>query len=240
MPAAFIRADSLYAWKGSSVLITTARGDCDATLPLAGYYYREARFVRTLRIEVNGQAPWLCESAVVAPDTLTLTYVHPEITEPGGGGTGQAGDEEGTDAHGLPERALDLQLSYRVGAARLEATLLITNRARRSLTFDVACAIDTDFADIQEAQSTRREQQADVVSRLQKGVLEFAYEHPQLPYRGDVVFAGGWEAVEPFAGRVQTKLTLAPREARELSLRVIPHVNGAALSDAELRERDEV
>jgi glycogen debranching enzyme len=238
MSAAFIRADSLYAWKGSSLLITTARGDCDGSLPLAGYYFREARFVRTLRMEVNGESPWLCDAGMISPDALTLTYVHPEITQPGGGGTGQSGDEEGTDAQGLPERALDLQLTYSVSAARLDATLLVTNRARRSLTFDITCVIDTDFADIQEAQTNRREQQAAVVSRVRDGVLEFAYEHPQLPYRGDVLYGGGWEAAEPFAGRLEAKLTLAPQQARALTLQVIPRVNGAALSDAELQERE--
>ncbi len=82
MPVALIRADSLYAWKGSSLLITTARGECSKDLPLAGYYYREARFLQTLRFECNGQSLWLCEAASEAPDRLTLTYVHPEITQP--------------------------------------------------------------------------------------------------------------------------------------------------------------
>src|SRR5688572_1857184 len=158
MPTAFIRADSLYAWKGSSLLIVTARGDCRGELPLAGYYYREARFLQTLEFQFNGHPPWMCEAAMTAPDILDFNYVHPEITAPGGGGTGQSGDEEGADEDGIPERALDIRLSYAIRTARLDVTLAVANRARKPLTFDVSCALGADFADIQEAQSSKREQ----------------------------------------------------------------------------------
>ena len=119
MPVALVRPELLYAWKGPSLLIADIRGECGPGTPLSGYYFREARFLGTLRLEVNGEPPWLCEAATIDPETLALNYVHPEITEPGGGGTGQAGDEEGTDRHGIPERSLDFRLSLRVGVAGL-------------------------------------------------------------------------------------------------------------------------
>ena len=57
--------------------------------PLSGFYFREARFLRTFRIEINGEAPWLAEAALDgARSACDFTYVHPEITQPGGGGTG--------------------------------------------------------------------------------------------------------------------------------------------------------
>src|SRR5687768_18604965 len=108
MSIAFVRTEVLYAWRGTSLLVTSTRGECDASAPLSGFYYREARFLRTFRFEINGNAPWLCEAAAVRPDLLEFTYVYPEITEPGGGGTGQSGDEEGIAPDGLPERSLDL------------------------------------------------------------------------------------------------------------------------------------
>src|SRR5215218_8810307 len=103
MTVAVVRPDILYVWKGPSLLIVNTRGECGPDQPLSGFYFREARFLRTLSLEINGQRPWLCESASRNPTSLALTFVHPEISEPGGGGTGQAGDEEGVDAHGLPE-----------------------------------------------------------------------------------------------------------------------------------------
>jgi glycogen debranching enzyme len=237
MSTAFIRADSLYAWNGSSLLIVTARGDCSGDLPLAGYYYREARFLQTLRFEFNGQPPWLCDAAMTAPDALAFTYVHPEITAPGGGGTGQAGEEEGTDTHGLPERSLDIRLSYAVRSARLDVTLLVTNRARRSLTFTIGCALGADFADIQEAQSGKREQQDGIDTSARDGRIAFTYRHPQLPYRSDVAHGAEWAAD---GGTLTARITLAPQETRELPLRVVPHVSGNSMSDAAMNERDAV
>jgi len=97
MSVALIRADTLYAWRGPSLLVTTLRGECGDAHPLSGFYYREARVLRTFRIEINGERPWLAEAALTAPERIDFTYVHPEITQPGGGGTGQSGDEEGRD-----------------------------------------------------------------------------------------------------------------------------------------------
>ena len=110
MAIALVRPELLYAWKGPSLLIVNTRGECGPDQPLSGFYFREARVLRDLRLEINGEAPWLCEAASVDPETIELNYVHPEITQPGGGGTGQAGEEVGTDAQGLPERSLDLRL----------------------------------------------------------------------------------------------------------------------------------
>jgi len=121
MPVALIRADTLYAWRGPSLLVTTLRGECGESHPLSGFYYRETRVLRTLRIEINGDRPWLTEAALTAPERIDFSYVHPEITQPGGGGTGQSGDEEGIDAHGLPDRALDMQVSCTTAVRPREA-----------------------------------------------------------------------------------------------------------------------
>jgi hypothetical protein len=78
------------------LLVVNTRGGVRGDQRLTGYYFRETRFVRRLQLRINGQPPWPCEAAALAPDTLAFTYVHPEITTPGGGGTGQSGDEENT------------------------------------------------------------------------------------------------------------------------------------------------
>src|SRR5215217_481153 len=108
MSIGLLRADTLCAWKGPSLLVTTSRGECGDAHALSGFYYREARALSVLRFEINGERPWLAEAAMTAPERLDFTYVHPEITQPGGGGTGQSDDQEGSDTHGLPERSLDI------------------------------------------------------------------------------------------------------------------------------------
>src|SRR4051812_24940932 len=87
---ATVRASERYAWHGQSLLITNERGDCDATLPIAGYYFREARYLIAIRLLVNGRQPWLCEDAVVGPRELCFAFAYPEIESYGGGGTGQS------------------------------------------------------------------------------------------------------------------------------------------------------
>ena len=72
MTQALVRPDMLYAWHGPSLLIVTAEGSCAESSPLSGYYYREARFLRTWRVEIDGQTPWLCEAAAVARPSVAI------------------------------------------------------------------------------------------------------------------------------------------------------------------------
>jgi hypothetical protein len=104
MAVALVRPDILYAWKGPSLVIVSMRGECGPEHPLSGFYFREARFLRTLRLEINGERPWLCETASLDPQSLAMNFVHPEIKSPGGGGSGQSGDDETLDGRGIPER----------------------------------------------------------------------------------------------------------------------------------------
>jgi glycogen debranching enzyme len=235
MTTALVRPDILYAWKGPSLLIVNTRGECGPDQPLAGHYFREARFLSTLRLEINGERPWPCEAASLAPDSLALNFVHPEIKEPGGGGTGQSGDEEVADAREIPERSLDVQLVFRVGVADLTIALTIANRARKDVRCELAWQFGADFADIQEAQSGKREQRADVHAAAREDHLEFAYCHPQLPFRTQVYHRGAWKVD---GERLVTNLSIAPQHAHELTLRVVPLSGRDDMSDEEAAERD--
>jgi glycogen debranching enzyme len=237
MAFAQVRPTILYAWKGPSLLIVNTRGECGGDEPLSGFYHREARFLQTLVLEINGVRPWLCEAAAADTDALSFTFVHPEITNPGGGGTGQSGDEQGIDAHGLPERSLDMRLSYRVGIADLGVTLAIVNRARQPLRFEVAWQIGADFADIQEAQSGRREQEAHVDTRNGNGELEFAYRHPQLPFRTSMRYDARWQVR---GNRLVTDVSLAPQQSASLPLHVVPWPGDLTLSEEDQRRRETV
>jgi glycogen debranching enzyme len=235
MTVALVRPEILYAWKGPSLLIVNTHGECGPDQALSGFYFREARFLRTLRLEINGERPWLCETAAVDPAHLELTFVHPEIKEPGGGGTGQSGDEEGTDARGIPERSLDLRLSYRVAIAHLDIVLIIANRARRPLSFQLSWELGADFADIQEAQSGRREQQAEVDVEAHAHHLQFSYRHAQLPFRTEVQHHARWRLQ---GDRAVTHLTLEPRQTEELALRVMPFTGQDEFVDDEVTRRE--
>jgi glycogen debranching enzyme len=237
MAFAAVRPDLLYAWLGPSLLITNTRGECGPDQQLSGFYFREARHLRTLSLAINGRPLWLCEAASLDPTSIAFTFVYPEITNPGGGGSGQSGDEEGVDPDGLPERSLDLRLVYRVRAATLEIDLTVANRARRPLSFDLAVSVDADFADIQEAQANRREQNGEIARAATERAIAFSYRHPQLPLRTEVRHDGSFSAGD---GRLQARLTIEARQDKHLTLRVVPHGVSFPVSDEAATQREAV
>jgi glycogen debranching enzyme len=221
MTQLLIRPELLYAWHGQSLLVTNVRGHCDDDQPLSGFYFREARHVRTLRLEVNGKRPWLCEAAAEAAHALTFNYVHPELTEFGGGGSAESEGEVTTDEHAIPHRALDLRVRYEVGVASLRVALTITNRSMREVGVELEWTVDADFADIEEALGGKREQQAGVTVTTDRCGLAFAYQHADLPYgtRISCEGPGEWRVSER---GVSTRVRLARQESATLTLLVSP------------------
>ena len=59
----------------------------------------------------------------------------------------------------------------------------MTNHSARDIETDIAWALATDFADIQEAHGGRREQRADVRQEPGDQRLSFTYQHSTLKYR---------------------------------------------------------
>jgi hypothetical protein len=164
-PAARVAAHQRYAWHGPSMLVTDRRGECGGEEdPLTGYYFREARHLRDLRLRVNGEAPWLCAEASVAHDELAFVYVYPELTRFGGGGTDVADDTTWRDAHGVAQRSVDLRVRHRVEPAALVTTVDLSNRAAEPVDLELAWELGADFADVQEAFSGERQQRAEVSS----------------------------------------------------------------------------
>src|SRR5436190_23835508 len=123
MPVAHVRPDLLYAWKGPSLFVADTRGECGPDQPLSGYYFREARFLSALRLEIDHERLWRCEAATGDPESLAVNFVHPE---------------EGMPGHGIPDRALDLRLAFRVGIAELNVVVGVANHARQRVECELA------------------------------------------------------------------------------------------------------
>ncbi|MEX2272251.1 MAG: glycogen debranching N-terminal domain-containing protein [Vicinamibacterales bacterium] len=231
-----VRSGLLYAWKGPSLLIVTPRGDCGSGEQLSGFYYREARFLQTCRLEVNGEPPWLCEAAAVAPDRLDFAYSYPEIAEYGGGGSGQSGDDEPVNAEGVPQRAIDVRVGYRVGLNHLTLLATFGNRARRALEFEAAWILEADFADIQEAQHAKRQQTAPVRAEGSAGRLEISYDHPRLHYRTSIALPREhqWQTS---GGRAATRLVLDPGQTVDIQIRIAAIDQDGLLTGEDIAER---
>jgi glycogen debranching enzyme len=228
---ATIRLETPCAWLGSTLLVVDTQGECGSTL-LSGFYVREVRHLSTLRLEVNGERPWMSEWALPGPaDHLAYVFVHPELASFGGGGSGVSTDEETTDTHGIPYRALDLRLQYRVELDRLVADLLVTNRSRRRFACEIAWAFAADYADLLEAHEGVRQQQGEVASVVEAGGVHLRYGRPDLPFETTLALAGPGAAVAS-ADRIATRVVLAPGECVSLQLRVQAHDPDRPLDEA--------
>jgi glycogen debranching enzyme len=238
MAQAFTRPELLCAWHGQSLLVVNTNGECGDDQTLSGFYFREARHLRTLQLTINGDRPWLCEATVEEPAILRFAYIYPELTEFGGGGSGQSGNEESTNARGLPHRSLDITLTYRVGIAGLFAEAEIANRARRAVSLQIQWTLDVDFADIAEALQGRREQHAAVSVSGGANALDYAYGHADLPYRTRISAEGPavWNAEN---GALSTTVDLRRQETARLVLRVHPEDYRDVLTAEEIGRREE-
>jgi N-terminal domain of (some) glycogen debranching enzymes len=143
------------------------------------------------------------------PGSGLLTFT--PRTQFGGGGRRQSHDAVTTDEHRIPHRALDLDLRYHVDLASLDVTVDVRNRSGRAVDFEIAWILDADYADVQEALSGVREQQAEV--EITSGVcsLHFVYRDPELSYCTDTRISGPgpWTAAD---GRLAARVRLASQE----------------------------
>ena len=218
MAEAGIRLETSVAWRGATLLVTNARGECGEE-PLSGFYVHEVRHLRTLRFEINGERPWMCEWSRVRPDELAYVYTHPELAAFGGGGSGASGDEATFDPHGLPHRGLDVRLTYRVELDRLRVWAIVTNRSRFDVRFAAGWVFAADYADLLEANDERRQQEAPIEARVEGGAVRLRYGHERLPFETVIVAAApGQLAVE--SGRWTTTLELARQSQVILELTV--------------------
>jgi glycogen debranching enzyme len=230
-----LRPELRFAWRGPSLLITNARGECRDDESLSGFYFRETRYLRTLQLALDGVPPWPCAVSAERPDELDLILVHPELSGGGGGGSGEAGPGVVTDAHGTPRRAVEVRLRLRVRLDGLDVSLTLTNHAPRLLSLDVAWLLAADFADLQEAFAATRQQQDAVEASATANGVRFRYSHPELPLDTMVAASGaeGWSLAD---GRLHTRVALEPQAPRVILLRITAIDSASPLVDLDKRQ----
>jgi glycogen debranching enzyme len=218
------------------MLVMTPRGECGRAEALTGFYSREVRHLRTLRFEINDEAPWACEWSRPQPDRLAFVYVHPELARFGGGGSGASGDETTYDAHGLPHRSLDVRVLHVVELDRLLVTAVITNRALQTAACAAGWRLDADYADLLEVQEERRQQEAPVHVRVDGTEVHLAYGHERLAFA--TVVTGSAEG-RPIVSedRWGSALEIPPQGVATLRLTVVAHDPDRRLTDAERSAR---
>jgi glycogen debranching enzyme len=184
---------------------------------LTGWYFRQTRFLSRLRLTIEGEAPFPCSLAEVAPHELELAYVYPPVEKGGGGGSGSGASGQ---RNGLLYRDLDLRLGFDVHPASLDVRLLITSRWQDEVSVDVGLELAADYATVDEAHFGISEEDIGVSDEWRSsGVLVFRSEHAVLPLETHVRAGGAeWRWGE---GRLDTRLRLRRQQPLELRLRVV-------------------
>src|ERR1051326_2539659 len=230
-PLAHVLHDVRYAWYGPSMLITTGRGECAESHRLTGYYFREARHLSLLRLELNDTAPWLCADGVTSQRQLDFVYVYPELTHFGGGGTDVADDSTWTDAYGVIQRSVDVRVRERVRFGGLDVTLFLTNRSSAPVELEIAWTVAADFMDIEDAFADDRHDTAPSAKEAIDGGALFRCLDARLPLATTVTLSGelAWTLIgQRLVGRVR----LDPQTTLESTLAVTA-IDGGPVSDAE-------
>jgi glycogen debranching enzyme len=235
--SADVRPDQRYAWCGQSLLITTVRGECDESDSLTGYYFREARHLRTLRLFVNGRQPWICSGATHGHRGMSAVFVYPELTSFGGGGTDVADDTTWSDEFGIAQRSIDIRAEQVVEPHRLTVTVSIGNRSSHAAQLEVAWELAADFADIQEAFSGKRQQSApiEIDSERNGATMRYCHETLDLATHVSVVSAASDDGAHPgwmwTNDRLRSQISVAPQQSLSLTLVVQPHDPDGGIDD---------
>jgi glycogen debranching enzyme len=216
-----VRPGLRYAWYGPALLITDSRGECGGDQGLTGFYFRETRFLRDLRLEIDGQRPWLCASGTGEQRVLAFGFSHPELRGYTGGGSGTGGEEIPHDRGGVPDRALDLLSRYELSFRGVDITVVITNRSTSEVAIDLAWCVGADFADLMEALEGGPRVESRVAESLDGG-LHYRLDHPDLGFSTHISASGGgtWIACP---GRLVARVTLAPQRPQTIRLGVTGH-----------------
>jgi glycogen debranching enzyme/NAD(P)-dependent dehydrogenase (short-subunit alcohol dehydrogenase family) len=179
--AAQNHSNNLFAWRGPAMLVVDRQG-CAGNDDISGLYFRQARFLRTLRLELFGESPFVCSAVEAGANRLEFALVYPE--KKGGG------SDHGGEKNGIRYRDLDLRLSYEVEPDGLLATVQIANRWMAQVLLDVRWQVAADFADFDEVEVERRQYAATEATPVAGGV-RFRYLHPQLPFETEIAAEDG-------------------------------------------------
>jgi glycogen debranching enzyme len=235
LPLSQIRAEIQYAWRGPSVLVVDNQGRAGDEHTLSGYFFRETRYLRALRLEIDGESPFPASVAEVEPNRLEFSAIYPPVQARGGGGTGSGGSGR---THDLLYRTLDVRLVYILHPASLEVLLQVGNRWNEPAEFDLAWVLSADYAGLSEAQAGKRQQEAPVQTTPEPGGVRFRYTHEELPFETHVRAEGmgEWSYTD---GRLSTRLTLERQQTADVRLTIRAVDSENPLDEEAERAREE-
>ncbi|HUO86767.1 MAG TPA: glycogen debranching N-terminal domain-containing protein, partial [Thermoanaerobaculia bacterium] len=205
-------------------------GWCDGH-SFSGYFFREARHLSVLALELFGEPP-VVGSIAEGPHAIEASFLYPPVTATGGGGSGSGGSSR---SHGVLARGLDLVVLWRAHPASLELRVAITNRWQDELEVPAAWRLAADFADLQQAVGGTTGFGAEAIGGS-RGEVVFRCDHPELPLSTRVTATGAdWR----WSGdRLESTLRLPRQQTLELGLEVRALDEADTIDEAGEAERE--
>ncbi|MBD0292952.1 MAG: hypothetical protein ICV70_05200 [Jiangellaceae bacterium] len=156
-----VRPDLLYVASGWSTLVTDVHGRITGAGP-QGFFARNTRVLSRERITVNGRE--------AVPFTTANVGAHAQLSY-----------AELADGDTMPPRGVYLMIEQFLGEG-LRSRLTALSFADQVITAQLRIEVDSDFADIEEAESGQRRQHGDVIARWHPDTneLRLDYAHPKL------------------------------------------------------------
>lgn len=191
---AVVRPGLLQAWKGPALLVVDAAGRAGVD-PRTGFFFRETRHLRTLRLRIGGADPFPASAASASPDALEFSLIHPPVETRGGGGSGSGREPT---RFGILSRGLDLDLRVRVRPASFQLTLAVTSRWDARVDVTLGWELAADFAGLMDAMGDDEAAGEPVETEAMDGGLRFRCVGDGLPLATEVSATGGgrWRAVD--------------------------------------------
>ncbi len=219
------------AWCGPSLLTLDADGWAGRHA-LTGYWFRQTRFLHTLRLDIDGDAPYPCSLAEAEPARLEATYLHPEVSAGGGGGSGSGGTPS---PGGVLYRDLDMRVTHRVRPASLETRLILVSRWQ-NIQFPLRWILSADFHVVDEALFPDRAETRAVVTRAASNGVVFECDGCGLPLETHIEARGADWSFE--SGTLKAILELQRQKPHEIVLRVSAFDHSDPIDDAGAKQRE--
>src|SRR5579884_253149 len=226
-----VRPADLIAHRGYTVLVTDTRGRIGSGLE--GFYLHQTRFLSRFGIKVDGAAPSFVSANVVDHHFITAYHLAPS---PAGRAAGPTPEDDSSTGGEIVQKGIEVQVNAFCGGG-LRLDVIATNHAMTETAVTLSFDLAADFADLGEAQSGKRQQQALVERRWtdreksgtgeSAGEIELRYRHPDLDLATRIRLCGGDELID-LGDAVACRLNLRPHDPRRVSVEVVPVFQGEA------------
>ena len=228
-----VRPTDLITHRGYAVLVTDTRGWIRGEKE--GFFFHQTRYLSHFGIKIDAADPKFVSANTVDHHFLTAYHLAPS---PAGHAAGPSPDDDSSSGGEIVQKGIELQINAFVGDG-LHLDIIVTNHALTSTAVSVSLDFQADFADLNEAQAGKRQQNG-LVERVWRGAdaqegedaqgeLTFRYEHPKLKLGTRLTIAGG-DALTDTGGTMACALALEPHAPRTIAVDLIPVFEGKSVN----------